>query len=163
MGMMNRFTAILLGATALVSTSAFAQDGANLRRRSCPEPKLIVAISVDQFSTDMFNEYREDFTGGLKRLAGGIAFPERLSKPCSDRNLPRPFDDPDWQPPVAYRHHRQRLVRSVARHAPGKDGKPTMASIAPKTLDGRRAATVPITPSRPICSRCQLWVTGCAR
>lgn len=69
--MMNRFAALLLGATALVSTSAYAQDSAP----KAPEPKLIVAISVDQFSTDIFNEYREDFTGGLKRLAGGIAFP----------------------------------------------------------------------------------------
>ena len=33
-------------------------------------PKLIVAISVDQLSTELFNEYRGQFTGGLKRLAG---------------------------------------------------------------------------------------------
>lgn len=38
-------------------------------------PKLIVAIAVDQFSTDIFNEYRPIFTGGLKRLTSGIVFP----------------------------------------------------------------------------------------
>lgn len=37
-------------------------------------PKLIVAISVDQFSAALFREYRPHFTGGLRRLAGGIVF-----------------------------------------------------------------------------------------
>lgn len=38
-------------------------------------PKLIVAISVDQFSADLFNEYRPVFTDGFKRLENGIVFP----------------------------------------------------------------------------------------
>jgi predicted AlkP superfamily pyrophosphatase or phosphodiesterase len=42
---------------------------------AAPPPKLIVAISVDQFSADLFAEYRSRFTGGLKRLAGGVVFP----------------------------------------------------------------------------------------
>src|SRR5580765_2835137 len=37
-------------------------------------PKLIVVISVDQFSAALFNEYRSHFTGGLGRLAGGAVF-----------------------------------------------------------------------------------------
>lgn len=37
-------------------------------------PKLIVVIAVDQFSTDLFNEYRASFTGGLKRLQQGAVF-----------------------------------------------------------------------------------------
>jgi predicted AlkP superfamily pyrophosphatase or phosphodiesterase len=37
-------------------------------------PRLIVAISVDQFSADLFDEYRSSFTGGLARLAAGAAF-----------------------------------------------------------------------------------------
>ena len=40
-----------------------------------PPPKLIVAISVDQFSADLFAQYRQHFTGGLKRLSEGIVFP----------------------------------------------------------------------------------------
>lgn len=40
-----------------------------------PAPKLIVAISVDQLSADLFAEYRPLFTAGLKRLAGGVVFP----------------------------------------------------------------------------------------
>ncbi len=39
------------------------------------KPKLIVAISIDQFSTDVFNEYRTTYSGGLKRLSGGVIFP----------------------------------------------------------------------------------------
>lgn len=38
-------------------------------------PKLIVAISVDQFSGDLFAEYRQYFTGGLRRLSEGAVFP----------------------------------------------------------------------------------------
>jgi len=39
------------------------------------KPKLVVAIAVDQFSADLFNEYRAMFTDGFKRLAGGVVFP----------------------------------------------------------------------------------------
>lgn len=39
------------------------------------KPKLVVAISVDQFSANLFSEYRSSFTGGLKRLSGGAVFP----------------------------------------------------------------------------------------
>jgi len=38
-------------------------------------PKLIVAVSVDQFSADLFAQYRRTFTGGLARLLGGAVFP----------------------------------------------------------------------------------------
>ena len=37
-------------------------------------PKLVVVISVDQFSADLFDEYRPHFTGGFARLANGTAF-----------------------------------------------------------------------------------------
>ena len=40
-----------------------------------PRPRLIVAISVDQFSGDLFAQYRQYFTGGLRRLSQGIVFP----------------------------------------------------------------------------------------
>jgi alkaline phosphatase len=38
------------------------------------QPRIIVAISVDQFSADLFAEYRALFTGGLQRLQGGVVF-----------------------------------------------------------------------------------------
>jgi phosphonoacetate hydrolase len=40
-----------------------------------PAPKLVVMIAVDQFSADLFAEYRGSFTGGLARLASGVVFP----------------------------------------------------------------------------------------
>ena len=38
-------------------------------------PRLIVVISVDQFSADLFAQYRNRFTGGFKRLLDGAVFP----------------------------------------------------------------------------------------
>jgi alkaline phosphatase len=43
-----------------------------------PHPKLIVTIVVDQYSADLFTEYRpryEPKVQGLARLAGGVVFP----------------------------------------------------------------------------------------
>ncbi len=38
-------------------------------------PRLIVAISVDQFSADLFAQHRQHFDGGLQRLSEGVVFP----------------------------------------------------------------------------------------
>jgi len=38
-------------------------------------PKLIVAVSVDQLSADLFAQYRGSFTGGFARLLTGVVFP----------------------------------------------------------------------------------------
>jgi hypothetical protein len=37
-------------------------------------PKLLIVLSVDQFSADLFDEYRPIFTAGLARLSKGTAF-----------------------------------------------------------------------------------------
>ena len=37
-------------------------------------PKLLVVISIDQFASDLFDEYRPIFTGGLARIATGTTF-----------------------------------------------------------------------------------------
>jgi len=72
-------------ATALAATLAvaatgavFAQDAAAPAPKvtaATPPPKLLVVISVDQFSADLFAEYRGRFTGGFARLASGVVFP----------------------------------------------------------------------------------------
>ncbi len=56
-----------LAAAAIVTAPAAAQPAS--------QPKLIVAISVDQLSSDIFTEYRQHFTGGLRRLSEGAVFP----------------------------------------------------------------------------------------
>src|SRR5205823_7782361 len=37
-------------------------------------PKLLVVISVDQFSANLFDEYRPQFSAGFARLATGTVF-----------------------------------------------------------------------------------------
>ena len=57
---------------------SFAQDSAAPAPKVTAEtapPKLIVMVAVDQFSADLFAEYRGKFTGGLARLASGVVFP----------------------------------------------------------------------------------------
>lgn len=39
-----------------------------------PRPKLVVTIVVDQYSSDLFNEYRPLYTAGLAQLADGVVF-----------------------------------------------------------------------------------------
>jgi len=40
-----------------------------------PKPKLILAISVDQLSSEVFNRYRAGHADGLRTLSDGIAYP----------------------------------------------------------------------------------------
>lgn len=58
---------------ALVSATACAQPAAPAQLAP-GTPHLVVVISVDQFSADLFDEYRPHFTGGLARLAHGTVF-----------------------------------------------------------------------------------------
>jgi predicted AlkP superfamily pyrophosphatase or phosphodiesterase len=51
-------------------------------------PKLIVVISVDQFSADLFAEYRGEFTGGLKRLQRGAVFPAGYQSHAATETCP---------------------------------------------------------------------------
>ena len=51
-------------------------------------PKLVVAISVDQLSADLFSEYRSSFTGGLKRLASGAVFPSGYQSHAATETCP---------------------------------------------------------------------------
>ena len=58
--------------------AGLAQDAAAPAQKitaQTPPPKLIVMVAVDQFSADIFAEYRGRFTGGLARLASGVVFP----------------------------------------------------------------------------------------
>jgi predicted AlkP superfamily pyrophosphatase or phosphodiesterase len=57
---------LILAAAALIATQSEAQAPA--------PPKLLVVISVDQFSANLFDEYRPQWTGGLARLSGGTVF-----------------------------------------------------------------------------------------
>jgi predicted AlkP superfamily pyrophosphatase or phosphodiesterase len=52
-------------------------------------PKLLIVISVDQFSGDLFSEYRAHFTGGLARLANeGLVFPKGYQSHAATETCP---------------------------------------------------------------------------
>lgn len=53
-----------------------------------PRPKLIVAISVDQYSGDLFAEYRQYYTAGLKRLTQGVVFPRGYQSHAATETCP---------------------------------------------------------------------------
>src|SRR5436190_5180672 len=60
--MTRRFLVLLLG----LCTYAGAQQRPPVQQN--PQPKLVLAIVVDQFRYDYLTRFRGDFTGGLKRL-----------------------------------------------------------------------------------------------
>jgi predicted AlkP superfamily pyrophosphatase or phosphodiesterase len=74
-----------LAASILFSGTANAEDHTN--EASAP-PKLVVALSVDQFSATLFDEYRSSFTGGLKRLADGVVFPSGYQSHAATETCP---------------------------------------------------------------------------
>jgi predicted AlkP superfamily pyrophosphatase or phosphodiesterase len=51
-------------------------------------PRLIVAISVDQFSADLFAEYRALYTDGLRRMSGGAVFPSGYQSHAATETCP---------------------------------------------------------------------------
>lgn len=51
-------------------------------------PKLVVVISVDQFSSDLFAEWRGKFSGGLKRMASGVVFPAGYQSHAATETCP---------------------------------------------------------------------------
>jgi alkaline phosphatase len=51
-------------------------------------PRIIVAISVDQFSADLFAEYRALFKSGLRRLQSGIVFPDGYQSHAATETCP---------------------------------------------------------------------------
>lgn len=58
----------LLAACALIAAPVMAKSPER------PAPKLIVALSIDQFSSDLFDQYRPMLLGGIGRLSKGTVF-----------------------------------------------------------------------------------------
>lgn len=51
-------------------------------------PKLVLMISVDQFSADLFAQYRRRFTAGLARLQQGAVFPSGFQSHAATETCP---------------------------------------------------------------------------
>lgn len=79
---MSRLALIgLLGASLLAADVAHGQAPA-------PAPKLVVAISIDQFSADLYAEYRSTYSGGMKRLGSGVVFPSGYQSHAATETCP---------------------------------------------------------------------------
>jgi predicted AlkP superfamily pyrophosphatase or phosphodiesterase len=74
------FRALLASVALVLTPAACAQTPTR--------PKLLVVISVDQFSADLFAEYRGHFTGGLKRLSEGVVFPSGYQSHAATETCP---------------------------------------------------------------------------
>lgn len=61
---MRRVLATLLLASAAAAAPAQASD----------PPELVIVISIDQFGSDLFEQYRPHFTGGLARMSGATVY-----------------------------------------------------------------------------------------
>ena len=59
---------------AVAALLCACRSGAQAPQLPPGAPKLLVIISIDQFSSDLFDEYRPQFTGGLARIASGTVF-----------------------------------------------------------------------------------------
>jgi hypothetical protein len=53
-----------------------------------PAPRLVVVIVVDQFSADLFAEYRQHFSGGFSRLLDGAVFPSAFQSHAATETCP---------------------------------------------------------------------------
>lgn len=51
-------------------------------------PRLIVAISVDQYSADLFAQYRQHYTQGIGRLLTGAVFPSGFQSHAATETCP---------------------------------------------------------------------------
>ncbi len=94
---MKTLIAALLASIAL-PTTAYAQEAATettqppaaVAPAATPRtpPKLIVAISVDQFSADLFAQYRNRFSDGFARLLQGAVFPAGYQSHAATETCP---------------------------------------------------------------------------
>lgn len=71
---------ILSAALAATATTAYAAPPS--------KPKLIIAIAVDQYSSELFKRYRPTYTAGLRTLAGGIAYPNGYQSHAATETCP---------------------------------------------------------------------------
>jgi predicted AlkP superfamily pyrophosphatase or phosphodiesterase len=54
-----------------------------------PAPRLVVVIAVDQFGSNLFNQYRPQFTGGLKTLASeGLVYANGFQAHANSETCP---------------------------------------------------------------------------
>lgn len=85
-----RKAAVLLAAMALPIVPVMAQDVVPAVSQKVPAnaPRLVVAIAIDQLSSDIFAQYRQRFTGGFARLTSGAVFPAGYQSHAATETCP---------------------------------------------------------------------------
>ena len=80
----------LAGALAFASPALAQEPGGQVDAQREPQaaPRLIVALSVDQFSSDLFDQYRAHFSKGLARLQTGVVFPQGYQSHAATETCP---------------------------------------------------------------------------
>ena len=131
---------VLAAAAALL-----ASQSAGPARRT--PPKLLVVISIDQFSANLFDEYRPQFTGGLARLASGTVFRNGYQSHAATETCPGHSTILTGDHPA-----RTGIINNI--WIDQSIAGPTRASIAPRTRPCPAPAR-PTTRSRPSISSCR--------
>ena len=85
---MRRSVSSLVLAGALASLGCSRASSQQQSEPATAPPRLVVAISVDQFSADLFAQYRGHFTGGLARLQQGAVFPSGYQSHAATETCP---------------------------------------------------------------------------
>ena len=87
--MLKNVAAALLLAGSLPALAQTEAPPAVAAAAPATPPRLIVAIAVDQFSADLFSEYRQYYSGGLRRLTEqGIVFPRGYQSHAATETCP---------------------------------------------------------------------------
>ncbi len=81
-----RFAPLFAMVTAIAA--ALPAQAQNAPESADGRPQLVVAISIDQLSADIFAEYREHFTGGFARLLDGAVFPSGYQAQSATETCP---------------------------------------------------------------------------
>jgi hypothetical protein len=90
---MRRFAVPLALATSLALSACAAGTAKKPRtvtEQPAPQgpPRLIVAVSIDQFSSDTFTQYRQHYSGGFVRLMNGAVFPSGYQSHSATETCP---------------------------------------------------------------------------
>ncbi|GGB93656.1 alkaline phosphatase [Novosphingobium endophyticum] len=77
-------------AAALTCAAPALAEHAPSAETAAPQgkPQLVVAIAVDQFSADLFAQYREHYSRGLARLLTGAVFPSGFQSHAATETCP---------------------------------------------------------------------------
>ncbi len=74
--------------SALAALSLLALSISPLARAEAVRPKLIIALSVDQFSANLYDDWRSQYVSGLGRLSQGVIYTSGYQTHASTETCP---------------------------------------------------------------------------